>query len=27
MADFKREGALDMAQWKNFRNMFLKKFE
>ncbi len=27
MADFKREGNIDMMQWKNFRNMFLLKFE
>jgi hypothetical protein len=27
VADFKREGMFDMAQWKLFQNLFIKKFE
>jgi hypothetical protein len=26
MADFKKEGAIDINQWRLFRNMFVNKF-
>jgi hypothetical protein len=27
MADFKKEGAIDINQWRLFRGMFIAKFE